>query len=265
MLKILGQSVGTCCDGVSRRNFLQVGALGMGGLTLPQLLKAEAEAGGRRSQKAIIMIYMAGAPPHQDLLDPKPQALQEYRGDLGAIPTNVPGIHIGEMLPRMARIMDKWTAIRSMVGAPNGSHDSFMCYTGRPGSSRNIQGQPPGGWPSIGAVISKLEGAASGKLAPFIGLAPKAGHPPYGSSGKPGFLGGTHGPFKPTGPARDDMILDAITRDRLEDRRSLLHNFDHFRRKLDTSGSGDSFTEQAFGVLTSSRMADALNLERESK
>ena len=209
MLKILGQSVGTCCDGISRRNFLQVGALGMGGLALPQLLRAEAEAGLGRSQKAIIMIYMAGAPPHQDLVDPKPQALKEYRGDLGPIRTNVPGIHIGEMLPRMARIMDKWTAIRSMVGAPNGSHDSFMCYTGRAGSSRNIQGQPAGGWPSIGAVISKLAGSSDDGLSPFIGLAPKAGHPPYGSSGKPGFLGAVHGAFKPTGPSKDDMILGA--------------------------------------------------------
>ena len=267
MLRILGQSSGRCCDGISRRNFLQVGALGMGGLTLPRLLEAEAKAGIGRSHKAVIMIYMAGAPPHQDLVDPKPRAPKEFRGDLGAIPTNVPGIHIGEMLPRLARIMDKWTAIRSIVGAPNGSHDSFMCYTGRPGSTLNTSGQPAGGWPSIGTVISKLEGPIHPSMPTFVGLAPKAGHPPYGSSGKPGFLGAALGPFKPTGPSKEDMVLKSITLDRLEGRRSLIQGFDMFRRRMDAAGATDgmgTFTEQAFGVLTSSRLADALNLDKES-
>ncbi|HAA86942.1 MAG TPA: DUF1501 domain-containing protein, partial [Verrucomicrobiales bacterium] len=113
MLKVYGNSKGNLCDGISRRDFLSVGAIGMGGLSLPQLLQAEAINSGKSSHKALIMIYMAGAPPHQDLWDPKPDAPSEYRGDLGAIPTNVDGIQIGELMPRMAKIMDKCVAIRS--------------------------------------------------------------------------------------------------------------------------------------------------------
>ena len=209
MLKIDGQAQGGFCDGFSRRDFLRVGAFG--GLTLPQLLRAEAEVGVGRSHKALIMIYMAGAPPHQDLVDLKPNAPREYRGELNPIRTNVPGIHISELLPRLARIMDKWTAIRSIVGAPSGAHDSFMCYSGRKGSTFNTNGQAPGGWPSIGATLSKLEGARTEGIPPFIGLAPKAGHPPYGASGKPGFLGVGHGPFKPTNHSRADMSLQDIS------------------------------------------------------
>ena len=169
MLSIRGSGSGQLCDGISRRDALRIGGLGMGGLALPQLLQAEAQAGLGSSHKAVIMIYMAGAPPHQDLWDPKPDAPLEYRGDLGSIPTNLPGVRIGELLPRMAKIMDKCVAIRSVVGAPNGSHDSFMCYTGRAGSTLNSNGQPPGGWPSIGGVTRILERnlpASSGHSSP---------------------------------------------------------------------------------------------------
>ena len=266
MFQIDGQDISPLGGGLSRRNFLQVGTLGLGGLTLPQLLQAEAVAGKGKSHKAIIMIYMAGAPPHQDLVDPKPEAPREVRGDLGSISTNVPGIHIGEMLPRLARIMDKWTAVRSIIGAPNGSHDSFMCYTGRKGSTLNQTGQPPGGWPSIGAAIAKLQGSHVPGVPPFVGLAPKAGHPPYGSSGKPGFLGVANGPFKPTGPSAADLKLNNVSANRFGRRHSLLKSFDRFRRDADSSGlldGMDAFTQQALGVLTSSRLADALNLEKE--
>ena len=264
MFQIGGQRHAAQCDGWSRRDFLSVGALGS--LTLPQLLAAEQAAGVGRNHKAVIMIYMAGAPPHQDLIDLKPNAPKEYRGDLSPIATNVPGIQISELLPNMARIMDKWTGIRSIVGAPNGSHDSFMCYSGRKGSTFNTNGQAPGGWPSIGATISKLQGTAKAGIPPFIGLAPKAGHPPYGASGKPGFLGAGHGPFKPTHHSKDDLTLNEVSQNRFGTRRSLLAGFDQFRRDVDYSGQlagMDAFTQQALGVLTSSKMANAMDLEKE--
>ena len=219
----------------------------LGSLNLPQLLAAEQAAGLGRNHKAVIMIYMAGAPPHQDLIDLKPNAPKEYRGDLNPIATNVPGIQISELLPNMARIMDKWTGIRSIVGAPNGSHDSFMCYSGRKGSTFNTNGQAPGGWPSIGATISRLQGTAKAGIPPFIGLAPKAGHPPYGASGKPGFLGAGHGPFKPTHHSKDDLTLNDVSQNRFGTRRSLLAGFDQFRRDVDYSGQlagMDAFTQQ---------------------
>ena len=110
---------------------MRIGALGMGGLSLPGLLQAEQLSGLKNSKKAVIMIYMAGAPPHQDMYDLKMDAPKEMRGEFRPIPTNVPGIEICELMPRMAKIMDIFVPIRSLFGAPNGCHDSFMCYTGK--------------------------------------------------------------------------------------------------------------------------------------
>ncbi len=215
MLTIRGDQTSRFCDGISRRDFLRVGGLGMGGLSLPHLLAAEQANGIRQSHKAVIMIYMAGAPPHQDLFEIKTDAPSDYRGEFSPIKTNVPGIEICELLPGLAKVMDKCVPIRSMVGSPNGSHDSFICYTGRPGSSLDPKGQPPGGWPSMGSVLSRLQGSADSQVPAFVGLAPKAGHPPYGSPGDPGFLGTAHSAFRPTGPGMEDMTLNGMNLDRL--------------------------------------------------
>jgi hypothetical protein len=212
------------------------------------------------------MIYMAGAPPHQDMYDLKMDAPSEVRGEFRPIPTNVDGLEICELLPNLAGIMDKCVPIRSLYGAPNGSHDSFMCYTGKVGSTLTMTGQPPGGWPSIGSVMSDLMGSKHENIPAFVGLAPKAGHPPYGSSGKPGFLGFANGPFKPSGPGKKDLTLDSLSAARLDERKGLLASFDHFRKEADQSGlmeGLDEFHQQAFGLLTSSELAHALNLENE--
>ena len=101
-------------------------------------------------------------------------------------------------------------------------------------------------------------------MPPFVGLAPKAGHPPYGSPGEPGFLGTAHGPFRPTGPSSADMkpVCDP---GRIDRRQSLLAGFDSFRRSLSNGNEleqMDSFTREAFGVLGSSKLAEALDLEK---
>ena len=153
MLSISGRRF-CLCDGMSRREALKIGALGIGGLTLPALLRAEVRAGVGSSQKSIIMIYMAGAPPHQDMYDLKMDAPSEIRGSFRPIKTNVPGIEICEHLPRLARIMDKLVPLRAVYGSPDGAHDSYICYTGR--AKRN---EPPGGWPSVGSNVSKLQGS----------------------------------------------------------------------------------------------------------
>ena len=253
---------GGFCDGVSRRNFLRVGALGLGGLTLPQLLRAEAQSGVAkpRSHKAVIMIFLPGGPAHQDIFDMKPDAPLEIRGEFKPISTNVPGIQICEHLPRLARMMDKMALIRSIVGA-TGGHDAIQCLTGR--TNRNM---PPGGWPCMGSVISKLEGPANKSIPPSFGLSPSMGHMPWADNGSPGFLGPSHTPFKPSGKGKDDMVLNGVTLDRLADRRTLLKSLDTFRRDVDASGlmgGLDTFNEQAFGVLTSSRLAEALDLSKE--
>jgi hypothetical protein len=260
MLTISGSKY-RLCDGATRRDFLKVGALAVGGLTLPELLRAEAEAGTGGSQKSVIMIYMCGAPSHHDMYDLKRDAPAEIRGEFRPIGTNVPGIQICEHLPRLAAIMDKLVPLRSVHGSPSGAHDSFICYTGR-----STQNQPPGGWPSVGSTISRLRGPANEAVPPFIGLAPNAGHPPYGSPGLPGFLGVGHAAFRPSGPARADMTLSGVTLDRLDDRKNLLGSFDRFRRQVDASGTMrgmDQLAEQAMSILTSSRLAEALDLSQE--
>src|SRR5687767_15095543 len=104
------------CNGLTRRDALTIGALGFGGLTLPQMLRAEAQQGLRQSKKAVIMIYLCGAPPHQDMFDLKMDAPPEIRGEFQPIDTAVPGIRICEHMPRLAAIMDKLVPIRSVVG-----------------------------------------------------------------------------------------------------------------------------------------------------
>ena len=261
MLTIYGQPKSKFCDGFSRRDFLKIGGLAMGGLGLPQILQAEQLNGIRKSHKAVIMIYMAGAPPHQDMYDLKMDAPLEVRGPYKPRSTNVPGIQISEHMPHCAKIMDKLVPLRSLYGSPDGDHDSFICYTGR--SPRN---QPPGGHPSMGATLSKLQGQTDRAIPSFVGLAPKAGHPPYGSPGHPGYLGTPHAAFRPNGAGMEDLTLNGITLDRLEDRKALLTSFDNFRRDADSSGiveGLDAFNQQAFNVLTSSKLVEALDISKE--
>lgn len=246
------------CDGINRRSFLKIGALGAAGLTLPQLLALEARAGISRSTKSVILVYLVGGPPHQDLFDLKPEAPSEIAGPWKPIATNVPGIEICELLPRLAGMMDKFAVIRSLSDA-QANHDAVQCYTGRAGPA------PAGGWPQLGSVVSKVQGAANPATPPFVSLCYTCTHGPYNESG-PGFLGVSHSPLRPLGDTRQDMVLNGITTDRLADRRRLLGSLDRLRRDVDASGMMeglDAFTEQAMGVLTSSRLAEALDLSKE--
>src|SRR5262249_27543599 len=141
------------CDGVSRRDFLTIGGMALGGIALPDVLRAESEAGTGRSHKAIINVYLPGGPSHLDMWDLKPDAPLEIRGEFKPIQTNVPGIEICELFPSVARVMDKIIAVRSLSDS-DGGHDAYQCMTGRRKGSR----MPPGGWPSAGAWVSKLQG-----------------------------------------------------------------------------------------------------------
>ncbi|MDF1741156.1 MAG: DUF1501 domain-containing protein [Verrucomicrobiales bacterium] len=265
MLTILGENSGRFCDGHSRRSFLQIGGMALGGMSLPQLLAAESANGASSrgiNHKAVIMIFLPGGPPHQDMWDLKMDAPSEYRGEFRPIKTNVPGIEICEEFPRMAKMADKFSFVRSMVGA-EGPHDLMMCQTGRPGRS-NV---PAGGWPSFGAAVSKLEGSTNDSCPPFVGLSPKCRHDEWGDPGQPGFLGPAHSPFTPfRGGGKEDIALQGVSIERLNDRKALLGSFDNFRREVDQSGMMDgldTFNQQAFGVLTSSALGDALDLSKE--
>ncbi|HTM53928.1 MAG TPA: DUF1501 domain-containing protein [Pirellulales bacterium] len=262
MLTILGppERRAQFCDRVSRRNFLKIGSLGLSGLTLPRLLAADERGGRGRSQKSVILIYLVGGPPHQDILDLKPKAPAEIAGPFRPIRTNVPSIEICEHLPRLAGMMDKLVPIRSIVGAQD-DHDAAQCYTGR----HPKIGAAAGGWPQLGSVVSKLQGPTQPSVPPFVSVCYTTTHGPYNEPG-PGFLGLAHDGFRPLGPTRDDMLLRGVTYDQLGHRKALLSSLDRLRRDVDHTGKMqglDAFTQQAVGILTSSKLADALDLSKE--
>ena len=245
---------------LSRRSFMQIGALGVGGLSLPRLLQAEQAAGIQSSRKSVILIYLVGGPPHQDMFDLKPDAPREIAGPWRPTATNVNGMQICEGFPRLARIADKLAIVRSLVGNQPG-HDAVQVFNGH----HPRRPTPSGGWPQFGSMVSRIQGAADPATPPFISLCYTCTHGPYNEPG-PGFLGPAFAPFRPMGPSRDDMVLQGISVNRLAERETLLRGFDSLRRDLDSTGTMegmDVFQQQAFGLLTSSRLAEALDLSNE--
>ena len=264
MLTLLG-STQRHCDGIGRRHFLSIGGLALGGLSLPRILEAQDNSGAPRGRKlghkAVIMIYLSGGPSHQDMYDLKMKAPLEIRGSFKPISTNLPGTQICEHLPRLAKMMDKVAIIRSLHGCPD-QHASDLCMSGYPIGG----GQRQSGRPSLGACVSKLHGSIHPAIPPFVGLTIKTRHAPYSNPGYPGFLGPAHAPFQPTGEGIADMKLNGITLDRLADRKTLLTSFDRFRSSIDNQGvyeGADIYTRQALDVLTSSKLVEAMSLEKE--
>lgn len=261
MLSILGRRPAAFCDGHSRRHFLKIGGLALGGLSLPQILRAEAaSSASRKSHKAIIMIYLSGGPSHQDMLDLKMDAPREVRGLFRPTQTNVPGIEICEHMPRLAKMMDKFAIIRSLYGCPD-QHASDLCLSGYPIGPKGRQDNHP----SLGSAVSKLQGPVDKAVPPFVGLTTKTKHEPYCNPGMPGFLGLAHAAFQPEGEGMADMRLEGVSLDQLRDRQNLLSGLDQIRRRIDNANlqGVDAFTHKAFDVLTSSKLVEALDLERE--
>ena len=244
----------------SRRGFLKIGSLGVGGLSLSELLRDEAKAGIRSSTKSVIFIYLVGGPPHQDMFDLKPNAPAEIRGPWKPIPTNVPGIEICEAFPLMAKMMDKFTIIRSLVGNQI-DHDAVQVFNGRD----PLKPKPGGNWPQFGSVVAKLQGHTEPAVPGFISLCYPCTHPPYNEPGA-GFLGTSYSPYRPIDPGRKELGVREITVDRLADRKTLMKNLENVRRFADTHSSMqsmDTFNSPAFSLLTSSKVADALDLSKE--
>ena len=272
----MGKRAGRFCDGVTRRDFLKLGGLALGGLSLPELLRAEAAAGVTGSHKAVIMVFLAGGPSHQDMFDLKPEAPSGIRGEYRPIPTDVPGLDICEHMPRLARMMSKFVVVRTLVGA-GGEHSAGQCLTGY----RDLISRAQGGRPSLGAIVSQLQGPVHRDIPPFVGLSPRTSHAPWGNTGEPGYLGLAHAPFTPfrsegspggrrtrLGSGSEGLSLDerTIIPGRLAGRHSLLSQLDDLRRALDHSEAMkgmDSFTQSAFEILASRRVFAALDLTRE--
>src|SRR4051812_23858716 len=157
----------------SRRSFLQAGALGLGGLTLVDLLKLRAQGAidPRAADKAVILIWLSGGPGHMETWDPKPQAPVEYRGPFGAIDTNVAGVQFGELLPLQARLMDKLAVLRT-VNHGTGDHTkaNHWMLTGFEGPAFNAPDNTLQRRPALGSAVAKLRGANRAGLLPYVAV-----------------------------------------------------------------------------------------------
>lgn len=245
MLRIACGPTRSYCDGVSRRSFLQVGAITLGGLTLPRLLAAEAAAGIASSSKAIINIHLSGGPSHQDIFDLKPSAPTEFRGEFSPVATNIPGMEICEHLPKLAKMADKYAVIRSLIGS-TGAHSNYQTQSGY--DQRDLRNA--GGRPALGSVVAKLSGPSSSGAPSFVSY----------NGGDPGYLGPVFKPYQPQGG--NLRLQRGLTEQRLDSRTNLLTSLDRIRRDADSSGQMealDSFTRRAVGVVTSGKVADALD------
>ncbi len=281
MLEIFG-SRSRYCDGMSRRSFLRVGGFTFGtmaALPLADVLRAEAATGKKQSHKAVIHIFLAGGPPHQDTFDLKLDGPGEYRGPFKAINTNVEGLQICEVFPKLAKIMDRFTLIRSVDGCKD-RHDAYQCMSGWLRSDLAVGG----GYPAVGSVISRMHGPIHPSMPAAVGLAAPATERRWSDPGDPGFLGPAYAPFRPFtvgaapydhaakidasthGPGLEIIRLQGMTLDRLQDRRRLLEAMDRTRRGFDSSDvqAMDASTRAAMEVLSSNRLADAFDLSKES-
>ena len=270
-----------CPARTTRRDFLTAGAAGIGGLTLAGLLRAEAAAGIRSSKKAVINIHLDGGPPHMDMIDLKPQAPVEIRGEFSPIATALPGFQVCELMPQMAKSAGKFAFIRTLVGS-DGKHHAFQCQSGF--DEKDLASI--GGRPSMGSVVAKLFGSPADPAPPFVDL--MQGRPLVRNSARPGFLGPAYQPFRPDMSALFQRTLEpgmvkelaargadhsvslelnaALSVSRINSRTELLSQLDRIRRDVDASGmmgAMDEFTQQAVGILTSGRLAEAMDLERE--
>src|SRR5262245_19369191 len=251
-------------DRLSRRTFLRVGALGVGGLTLADLLRlrGRGETRPEADRKAVIMVYLPGGPSHLDMYDMKPNAPKEYRGDFKPIRTNVPGMDICELMPRQATIADKLAIVRGLK--TQGNHDPTELLTGIPAAGSGQIG--PNRRPAFGCVVSKLCGTA-GPIPPYVSVSDHRLLPSYDDPEEPAYLGAAHRPFAVKGQIMKDLTpLPEISSERLEDRKALLRSFDTLRRDIDMTeqrlAGMDTYQARALEMIVSPRVRDALDLNR---
>lgn len=249
------------CEGVSRRDFLQVGSLGLGSLTLGEMLRSRteaAEAGKRTKDTSVIWLWLGGGPTHVETFDPKMTAPSEYRSVTGEVKTKIPGVTLGGNFERMGQVADKMAFVRSFAhtnsGHSGGTHFVMTGYDNRLADNGAVADRP-----SIGSILSRVRGTNH----------PQTGIPTYVRLGGiyadgPAFLGTAFGPFDPAGEARRNMAL-AVGKDRLASRRDLLKGIDNVKREIDKSGlieGLDAFDQQAFNIILS-RSQQAFDLKYE--
>lgn len=245
----------------SRRDFLRVGALGVGGLTLPDILRLQAATppAGRSREKAVIFVYLFGGPSHIDTYDMKPDAPVEFRGEFKPTKTNVPGFDICELMPMQAKIADKLALVRNLTFNPN-FHDPVELFSG----FRKPTEAGRGARPDFGSVVSKMRRGDVRALPPYVALDKTAGDE-YRNG--PAYLGVSHKAFIATGKLEGLALPRNVTVDRLEDRTQLMRQFDHLRRETDNANADlagtDDFTKLALNMILNPRVREAFDIGQE--
>lgn len=256
-----------CPGPLRRRDFLRAGTLALGGLSLPQVLRARAASQSLDVDTSVILLYLHGGPSQLETYDLKPDAPSSYRSVFGAIPTNVPGLELCELFPRQAQIADKFTLIRSLhhdVGIH--SDGGIVVLTGKRPTQLDPTSQSKSEHPDLGMIASRVRGFGATMMPPYVTLPRK----PYMT--QPAYLGLHHNPFEVDDPSKPDfraphLQLSADLQARgLDDRRRLLGQLDRFRAAVDLTGQlagTDRFRELALGMLTRPEVATAFDLSRE--
>lgn len=268
----MAENFTTDCEGFARRDFLKIGAAGVFGLSLPQILEMEArasaadrEARANRRADSVIMVWLAGGPATIDMWDLRPNAPEGIRGEFRQIPTRADGIAISQHLPRMAQIMDRTTVVRSLAHTipSHGPATVFMTTGNKP--------TPAVQYPAIGSLASRLLPAAPG-VPPYVSFSELRN----GAAGQSGYLGTAYNPFIVEGAAgngnyrvRGITLPNGFTLDQLENRNRLLARFEAgFRaadRQADLVDGMDAFHRQALEILRSDKTRNAFNLQSESQ
>jgi hypothetical protein len=257
----VGRAIARHCQGISRRELLQVGGLGLVGLTLADWLRAEESRPARprprrHAETSCILIFLEGGPSQLETFDPKPGAPADVRGPYGAIATNVPGTRIGELLPAMATRMDRCALIRSLTGF-DGSHTARTALTGS-----------PQGVTTYGAVVTRLKGD-TGAMPPYVHIGGRLFNSP-GVGG--GVFGAACEPVRIASPLAGPVQLPEfrlsadVPPDRFLRRRDLLGALDRLRARVHADPAlerMDTFHGRAVNILTSSRVREAFDLSRE--
>jgi hypothetical protein len=265
------------CDGFSRREFLQVGALGAGGFTLPELLRLQQTVGAdppARRARSVIVLFLSGGPSHLDMWDLKPDAPAEIRGTFRPTDTNVPGVRISEEMPRLARQADKFALLRS-VSHPNGNHPaaSYWMMVGMPmtRSAPQVVTMSREDRPHPGSALARLLPNRPG-LPPFV-LVPEAISPvgPERPGQHAGFLGAAYDPYRVNSDPNSAQFSPGALQprngpDRLHDRQSLLRQLDRQARHMEASAAArtlDPYFTRAFDLIASPAAQRAFDLGAE--
>lgn len=256
-----------CTGTLRRREFMRVGMLALGGVTLSELLARRAAAGTTDPDTSVILFWMWGGPSQLETWDMKPDAPSEYRGPLNPIHTNVPGIDICEYMPRLAQIADRFSIIRSLYHEMSAHNDgSIEVLTGKTPSVPDLTSQARSEHPDFGMIASRVRGLRADGMPQYVG----AQKSPFMT--RPSYLGIAHkafetgDPSKPAYAPKNLTLATGIDNRRLDDRKALITQFDRFRQDLDLSQSMEGvgrFRQAAFQMLTSTKVANAFDLSKE--